>query len=114
MSSTACWSWDARSPSVSPEPQTELGQLHPNLRSVQHDCARGLFDEAAAVAAAAGHAPRAGFVQRMRDMERGNRIEADHIVGDLIARGMSDDTRLLRIAHVHLKSYEARRLREAK
>jgi 2-dehydropantoate 2-reductase len=93
------------------------------------DIARGLFDEAAAVAAAAGQAPRPDFVQRMRgmltqpglaftasmmrDIERGHRIEADHIVGDLIARGLPDNTRLLRIAHVHLKSYEARRLREA-
>ena len=38
MPSTACWSWDARSPSASPEPETGLGQLHPNLRSVQHGC----------------------------------------------------------------------------
>ncbi len=36
MPSTACWSWDARSPSASPEPQTGLGQLHLYLWSVQH------------------------------------------------------------------------------
>ena len=29
MRSTVCWSWDARSPSVSPEPQPGLGQLSP-------------------------------------------------------------------------------------
>ncbi len=29
MRSTVCWSWDARSPSVSPEPQPGLGQLRP-------------------------------------------------------------------------------------
>ena len=93
------------------------------------DIGQGLFDEAAVIATAAGYVPRANFVQRMRgmlaqpglvftasmmrDIERGNRIEADHIVGDLIARGTPDGTRLLRIAHVHLKAYEARRLREA-
>ena len=30
MLSTVCWSWDARSPSASPEPQTGLGQLRPH------------------------------------------------------------------------------------
>ena len=39
----------------------------------------------------------------LRDIERGGRIEADHIVGDLIARGTQEGTRLLRVAYVHLK-----------
>lgn len=89
----------------------------------------GLFDEAAGIATAQGHAPRPAFVERMRgmlaqagldftasmlrDIERGNRIEADHIVGDLIARGTPEGTRLLRIAFVHLKAYEARKARES-
>ncbi len=93
------------------------------------DIAQGLFDEAAAIAEAAGFRPRDAFVGRMRgmlakpglvftasmmrDIERGSRIEADHIVGDLIARGTPDGTRLFRIAYVHLKAYEARRTREA-
>jgi 2-dehydropantoate 2-reductase len=93
------------------------------------DIAQGLFDEAAAIAAASGYAPRPAFVERMRgtiaqagstftasmlrDIERGNRIEADHIAGDLIARGTPEGTRLLRIAYVHLKAYEAQRAREA-
>jgi 2-dehydropantoate 2-reductase len=93
------------------------------------DIAQGLFDEAAAIATVAGFAPREAFVARMRgmlgkpglvftasmmrDIERGSRIEADHIVGDLIARGTPDGTRLFRIAYVHLKAYEARRAREA-
>lgn len=92
------------------------------------EIAQGLFDEAAGIAAGQGHAPRPAFVERMRgtlgqagltltasmlrDIERGNRIEADHIVGDLIARGVAADARLLRIAFVHLKAYEARRTRE--
>ncbi len=49
----------------------------------------------------------------MRDIERGNRIEADHAVGGLVARGTPDGTRLLRISLAHLKSYVARRAREA-
>ena len=90
--------------------------------------AQGLFDEAASVAAAAGHPPRLAFTERMRgtiaqpgstftasmmrDIERGYRIEADHIVGDLIARGPADGMPLFRMAYLHLKSYEARRARE--
>ena len=92
------------------------------------EIAQGLFDEAAGIAAGQGHAPRPAFAERMRgmlgqagllftasmlrDIERGNRIEADHIVGDLIARGGTGNARLLRIAFVHLKAYEARRARE--
>ena len=91
--------------------------------------AQGLFDEAAAIAAAAGHPPRPAFIERMRgaiaqpgssftasmlrDIERGGRVEADHIVGDLIARGTPEGTRLLRTAYLHLQAYEARRAREA-
>jgi len=90
---------------------------------------QGLFDEAAGIAGGQGYAPRPAFVARMRgmlgqaglnftasmlrDIERGSRIEAEHIVGDLIARGTAEGTRLLGIAFVHLKSYEARRAREA-
>ncbi len=92
------------------------------------EIAEGLFDEAAGIATAQDHPPRPAFVERMRgmlaqpglafiasmlrDIERGNPIEADHVVGDLIARGAPADTRLLRIAFVHLKAYEARRKRE--
>jgi len=92
------------------------------------EIAQGLFDEAVGIAGVQGHAPRPAFVERMRgmlgqpglaftasmlrDIERGNPIEADHIVGDLIARGTTPGTRLLRIAFVHLKAYEACRTRE--
>lgn len=90
--------------------------------------AQGLFDEAAAIAADAGYPPRPAFVERMRgaiaapgstltastlrDIERAGRIEAEHIVGDLIARGSEGQMRLLRTAYLHLKTYEARRARE--
>jgi 2-dehydropantoate 2-reductase len=51
-----------------------------------------------------------------RDIERGAPIEADHIVGDFIQRGEAHecDCQLLRIVYAHLKTYEARRLRERK
>jgi len=46
----------------------------------------------------------------LRDVERGGRIEADHILGDLLHRaGASAPKSLLRIAFAHLKAYEARR-----
>ncbi|HXF80079.1 MAG TPA: ketopantoate reductase family protein [Usitatibacter sp.] len=47
----------------------------------------------------------------MRDMEAGNRVEADHIVGWMLERARKhgvDDT-ILSMAYTHLKAYEARR-----
>ena len=51
----------------------------------------------------------------LRDVEHGAPIEADHVVGDLIARGQAKNckTPLLQISYTHLKAYEARRAREA-
>jgi 2-dehydropantoate 2-reductase len=51
----------------------------------------------------------------LRDIENGARIEADHVVGDLISRGKAKncDIPLLQVAYTHLKAYEARRTREA-
>lgn len=84
-----------------------------------------------ATAAAAGHAPRAESLQRtegmlfargsaftasmLRDMESGGRVEADHIVGDMLgrARAAGIDARLLAAAYCHLQAYEARRRRGA-
>jgi 2-dehydropantoate 2-reductase len=84
-----------------------------------------------ATAAAAGHAPRAESLQRtegmlfargsaftasmLRDMESGGRVEADHIVGDMLrrARKAGVDARLLATAYCHLQAYEARRRRGA-
>jgi 2-dehydropantoate 2-reductase len=59
--------------------------------------------------------PGSGFAASMlRDIENGARIEADHIVGDLIRRGegTSRGFPLLRVAYAHLKAYEARRERQ--
>ena len=92
---------------------------------------REMLSACVATAAAAGHAPRAESLQRtqgmlfargsaftasmLRDIESGGRIEADHIVGDMLrrARAAGIDARLLAAAYCHLQAYEARRLRGA-
>ena len=84
-----------------------------------------------ATAADAGHAPRAESLQRtegmlfargsaftasmLRDLEGGGRVEADHIVGDMLrrARAAGAEAKLLAAAYCHLQAYEARRLRGA-
>ena len=84
-----------------------------------------------AAAGAAGHAPRAESLKRtesmlfargsaftasmLRDIEGGGRVEADHIVGDMLgrARAAGADARLLAAAYCHLQAYEARRARGA-
>ncbi|HET6553209.1 MAG TPA: 2-dehydropantoate 2-reductase [Dyella sp.] len=47
----------------------------------------------------------------MRDLEQGGQIEADHVIGDMLARAGADAESLtmLRTAYAHLKAYEARR-----
>lgn len=95
------------------------------------DLTTGTFDECCAIADLNGHKPREAAVARslamftspastlmasmVRDIERGARTEADHVVGDLLRRGgkTPSDYPLLRIALAHLKSYEIRRAREA-
>lgn len=49
----------------------------------------------------------------LRDIERGQRTEASHIVSDLLRRGGDLPSHILRIADMNLKVYEARRAREA-
>ena len=66
---------------------------------------RGLLTQANSTAAAS----------MLRDLERGARTEADHVLGDLLQRGSGLDIKspsLLRIAYLHLKTSEARRARE--
>jgi 2-dehydropantoate 2-reductase len=85
-----------------------------------------MLDECCAVATASGHQPRSVALSivrptltdpqsnisasMLRDMQRGGRIEADHIVGDLIRRGKRHGvaTPLLEIAYVHLQAYQDR------
>nr|WP_245175731.1 ketopantoate reductase C-terminal domain-containing protein [Cupriavidus sp. AcVe19-6a] len=48
------------------------------------------------------------------DVENRSRTEADHILGDLIARGAAQQggpLSLLQVAYSHLKAYEARQAR---
>jgi 2-dehydropantoate 2-reductase len=84
-------------------------------------------DEIAAIARAAGHAPREAIMipttailtaegspltaSMFRDIEAGARIEADHIIGDLIARAEAAKLPVpkLRAIYTHLKAYENRR-----
>ncbi len=87
----------------------------------------GVRDEISSVAADAGHPPRQPFLERIttmlttegstftasmyRDIVAGLPIEADHIIGDLVARGDAarQPVPRLRIAYTHLKTYEAQR-----
>lgn len=93
----------------------------------------GILDESRSVAAASGFAPRDATMERVRgmltaagspttasmarDIANGARIEADHVVGDLIRRGHAAQPRLdlrrLETAYLHLKAYEAKRTRDA-
>ncbi len=51
----------------------------------------------------------------LRDIQKGGRIEGDHIIGDLLrrARCFGLDTPLLRVANAHLQTYEAERAKAA-
>src|ERR1700727_2458797 len=87
----------------------------------------GIVDECSAVAAAEGYPPRAPFLERtrgmltadgspltasmFRDIKAGAPVEADHVVGDLIARGEAAKLPVpkLRTAYTHLKAYEKQR-----
>jgi len=87
----------------------------------------GMLDETSAIAAASGYAPGGPFFERVkgnlttegspmtasmfRDIKAGLPVEADHVIGDLIAR--ADEAKVpvpkLRIAYTHLKAYEMQR-----
>jgi 2-dehydropantoate 2-reductase len=90
-----------------------------------------LLDDCRAVASHNGHEPSDSVLSRalgvltetgsslsasmMRDLEQGAPIEADHVVGDLLARSGAapDELAMLRLAYAHLKAYEVRRSRSA-
>jgi 2-dehydropantoate 2-reductase len=87
----------------------------------------GILDECSAIATAEGYAPSGPFFERakgmltsegspmtasmFRDIKTGLPVEADHVVGDLVAR--ADAAKIpvprLRIAFTHLKAYEVQR-----
>lgn len=92
---------------------------------------RQMLDECAAVASAYARPPRTAVLDdtramltqagstftasMLRDIENGNPVEADHILGDMIerGRGVGVFTSLLEIAYCHVKAYESRHAREA-
>jgi 2-dehydropantoate 2-reductase len=87
----------------------------------------GMLDECSAMAAAEGHAPRAPYLERIRgmltaegsqmtasmfrDIKAGAPVEADHVIGDLVARADAAKVPVpkLRMAYTHLKAYEKAR-----
>lgn len=96
------------------------------------DLLLGLLQECSRTAAAEGFPMRDAFLKGSRDMltatrsdltasmlrdiDRNARIEADHIVGDMLQREprgspASGDFSFLRVVYTHLKTYEARRTR---
>jgi 2-dehydropantoate 2-reductase len=93
------------------------------------DIAVSLLDECAAIAEHAGVRVRAPGMERaratftapgstlaasmLRDVESGGRTEADHVIGALLRLARDPrDCPLLRLAFLHLESYDVRRLRE--
>ncbi|WP_186201172.1 ketopantoate reductase family protein [Burkholderia gladioli] len=95
-----------------------------------HRLLETLYAETSAIAAHHGYAPGEAMNERsrrilftpsgmtasmLRDVENRSRVEADHVIGDLLARAPADvdgQPSLLRIAYNHLKAYEARLARE--
>ena len=94
------------------------------------EVALALWEECCAVAARAGHAPSDAARERsqamltkpgstltasmLRDLQGGARIEADQVIGDMLARtrdGLAPSA-LLRVVYAHLKTYEAVRARQ--
>ena len=90
------------------------------------DLSLKVLDESAAVATACGHKPSEALLARhaaamtepgspltssmYRDLRKGARVEADHILGDLIERGDAHGvaTPLLKAAFVNLRVYQER------
>jgi 2-dehydropantoate 2-reductase len=89
----------------------------------------GLLDECRAIAQANGFPPSDAHMDRsrgmltaagsaltasmLRDIENHNRVEADHILGDLIRCGertgsLARDASLLKLAYMNLRAYEGR------
>jgi 2-dehydropantoate 2-reductase len=91
------------------------------------DFVLGMLDECSQVASAEGHAPTGPFFERtrgmltaegsqmtasmFRDIKANAPVEADHVIGDLIARGDAAKVPVpkLRTAYTHLKVYEKQR-----
>jgi 2-dehydropantoate 2-reductase len=90
------------------------------------DLITSIFEQCGAISTACGYPPRAAFVERaravltargstqtssmFRDLSRGNPVEADQILGDLLERGRSTGVTasLVGAAFVSLRVYQAR------
>jgi len=92
------------------------------------DATLALLEDCRRVASDNGHAPSESVLAKarsvlteegstlsasmMRDLEQGGPVEADHVIGDLIARAAPGTALpLLHTAYAHLKAYENRRAR---
>jgi 2-dehydropantoate 2-reductase len=93
------------------------------------DFSRAVVDECAAIATANGYPPKPAFLAEQaarlteanstltssmyRDLVKGAPVEADHILGDFLARGQAHGAHapLIRAAFVQLKVYEGQRSR---
>lgn len=89
------------------------------------------IEECRKVAAACGRDPGAGGMESiktylttkgskfaasmLRDLESGSRIEAEHVIGDMLARARAAGIAapVLRQTYAHMQAYEQRQLREA-
>jgi 2-dehydropantoate 2-reductase len=87
----------------------------------------GMLDECSAIASVEGFTPAGPYFQRtrgnlttegspmtasmFRDIKAGLAVEADHVIGDLVARAEAAKIPVpkLRIAYTHLKAYEKQR-----
>ncbi len=87
----------------------------------------GMLDECSQTAAASGFPPKGPFFERVRgqlttegspmtasmfrDIKAGLKVEADHVIGDLVSRADAAKVPVpkLRIAYTHLKAYEQQR-----
>lgn len=90
--------------------------------------ALGLFEECATIAGRNLHVPSASTVERvrkvltapgstlmasmLRDAEGHRKTEHEHLLGDLLARAHGARVPILETCLVHMRAYEARRLRE--
>ena len=106
-------------------PQGTVGDVVAVPRGL--DFANAAIDECIAIATANGYAPPATLIDwdrkrvtkpgsdltssMYRDMTKNAPVEADHVIGDLLARGETHNvsTPLLRATYVQLKVYEQRR-----
>ena len=86
--------------------------------------------ECLAIVAHCGHPARPAMAERLRaavttagspltasmlrDVERSGRVEVDHVLGDMLRRGGDGAYPMLRVAYLHLRTYEARREREGR